>query len=706
VSISRGSLQTFNRKIKKSLEKIRVVVDFHDPILRACLILLIVVTIILFLFYSYRQSKTGNIFDEANLPAAEKQIWKAMNLYDSNLIQDLADSLENTGDISAVTADYYRGAAAANKGMLTVSEQYLKKATANSQPEAADLRVYLKSRALLSRILASESDYEGALNEALPTLAMIDSLGNKDYGDITQLHIVIGESQQHLHMPVEAAASFDKAYALLLEWMKSDITGKDMPRIILRLDNIATSYIHTSEYAKAKIWLDREDSALAIYNTLPGVVEKQADFLRGTIQLDLAVMCQQLGQDDEAVSHYNEHLKTIFSDRNVALINATDYLMLTGRYGEAADNYICLDKVLAKRSLDLSLDNIGTYLLPKMRANILAGRKDSAIAVGMMIAENYDSALSRQKQDATAELATVYDTQGKEHQIAEQEMNLSRVRVTSLVVAIIALIVFFVVIDIFRHRSAKRLAKVNAAKERMEGELSIARDIQMSMVPSAFPEVEGLDMYASMTPAKEVGGDLYSYLQKGDMLYFCVGDVSGKGVPASLFMAQATRLFQMLASQNMQPAEMATRMNGELTEDNEQGMFVTMFIGLLNLKTGHLDFCNAGHNAPVIGGGESGGEFLDMLSNAPIGLWPGLEYEGEEIDSIKGRPLFVYTDGLNEAENWQQEQLGDERLLEILRATQFENVRQVIDNLSDAVELHRSGAEPNDDLTMMCIKLG
>ncbi len=680
-------------------------VVFSRKIKKIWVWVLMVVASILFLFYINRQNKTGNIFDEANLPAAEKQIWKAMDVYDSNLILALADSLEKTGDISAVTANYYRGAAAANKGMLTVSEEYLKKATANTQPEAADLRAYLKSKALLSRILSSESDYEGALNEALPTLAVMDSLGNKDYGDITQLYIVIGECQQHLHMPAEAAATFDKAYSLLHEWMESDITGKDMPRIILRLDNIATSYIHTSEYAKAKIWLDREDSAQAIYNIKPDVVEKQADFLKGTIQLDLAAICQQLGREDEAVSHYNEHLNTIFSDRNVARINATDYLMLTGRYGEAADNYIYLDNVFEKRNLDLSLDNIGTYLFPKMRANILAGRKDSAIAVGMKIVECYDSALSRQKQDATAELATVYDTQGKEHQIAEQEMRLSGVRVTALVVAIIALVVFFVIIDLFRHRAAKRLARVNAAKERMEGELSIAREIQMSMVPATFPEVEGIEMYASMTPAKEVGGDLYSYLQKGDILYFCVGDVSGKGVPASLFMAQVTRLFQMLASQNMQPAEMATRMNGELTEDNEQGMFVTMFIGLLNLKTGHLDFCNAGHNAPVIGGGEHGGEFLDMQPNAPIGLWPDLEYEGEEIDSIKGRPLFIYTDGLNEAENWQQEQLGDDRLLEILRATQFENVRQVIDSLSAAVEQHRNGAESNDDLTMMCIKL-
>jgi sigma-B regulation protein RsbU (phosphoserine phosphatase) len=134
-------------------------------------------------------------------------------------------------------------------------------------------------------------------------------------------------------------------------------------------------------------------------------------------------------------------------------------------------------------------------------------------------------------------------------------------------------------------------------------------------------------------------------------------------------------------------------------------MFVTMFIGLLNLKTGNLSFCNAGHNPPVLGGGAHDGEFLDIQPNAPLGLWPGLEYEGEEIDSIKERPLFIYTDGLNEAENIQQEQLGDERLLEILRATHFENARQVISTLTAAVELHRNGAEPNDDLTMMCIKL-
>ena len=290
---------------------------------------------------------------------------------------------------------------------------------------------------------------------------------------------------------------------------------------------------------------------------------------------------------------------------------------------------------------------------------------------------------------------------------AERERMASERRQLFFVFAIVVLILLGIVLfGLYRYRSTKRMSKLRAAQERIENELKIARDIQMSMVPSTFPEREDLDMYASMTPAKEVGGDLYGYVLEDDKLYFALGDVSGKGVPASLFMAQATRLFMTLAKQGMMPAEICTRMNDALSgNDNESGMFVTFFLGLVDLTTGHLDFCNAGHNPPIIGGGENHGDFLHIQSNAPIGLWPGLEYEGEEIDSIKGRPLFIYTDGLNEAENMAQEQFGDDRLLAILRNTRFANARQVIETLADEVSCHRNGAEPNDDLTMMCLCL-
>ena len=251
----------------------------------------------------------------------------------------------------------------------------------------------------------------------------------------------------------------------------------------------------------------------------------------------------------------------------------------------------------------------------------------------------------------------------------------------------------------------EQLEQTTAAKERIESELRIARDIQMSMVPSVFPEHKGLDIYASMTPAKEVGGDLYDDLLEDDTLYFCVGDVSGKGVPASLFMAQTTRLFRSLAKEHLMPAVIATRLNDELTEKNDNGMFVTMFIGQIDLTTGHLYYCNAGHNPPVIGDKEQHGSFLQMETNAPIGLWPGLEFIGEEIESIKGCPLLIYTDGLNEAEDTLQEQFGDDHLLDILHNIEFKNARQVVEMLKEEVIRHRNGAEANDDLTIMCIRI-
>ena len=255
-------------------------------------------------------------------------------------------------------------------------------------------------------------------------------------------------------------------------------------------------------------------------------------------------------------------------------------------------------------------------------------------------------------------------------------------------------------------RYIEELKLTTAQKASIESELNVASNIQMSMLPSVFPNREGLDMYASTAPAKEVGGDLYGYVVRDQMLYFTVGDVSGKGVPASLFMAQATRLFQTMADQGMLPAEICTRMNKVLGgDDNVNGMFVTMFVGMLNMDTGHLHFCNAGHNPPVIGGGSNHGDFMQMESNAPIGLWPDLQYVGEEIDSVKGRPLFIYTDGLSEAEDPKLHQFGDERLLDILRNTHFDTAQQVIESLKAEVERHRNGAEPNDDLTMLCLRV-
>ncbi|MBQ9229592.1 MAG: SpoIIE family protein phosphatase [Prevotella sp.] len=354
------------------------------------------------------------------------------------------------------------------------------------------------------------------------------------------------------------------------------------------------------------------------------------------------------------------------------------------------------------------------------RADILMalGRYKEAAEYYLKMYQINDSVNAQDTKQQLNEMNTLFKVDELK---MEQERAQFRNTLTIVGLIVLALIIF----SIFRYIAAKRLKvaheklqttheelltaydqleETTTAKERIESDLRIARNIQMGMVPHTFPNRPDLDVYASMTPAKEVGGDLYGYLLTDNKLYFCLGDVSGKGVPASLFMAQATRLFRTLAAQGLMPDKICTQINEALSgEDNETSMFVTMFLGLVDLETGHLDFCNAGHNPPVIIGEKA--EFVEMLPNAPIGLWPGLEYEGEEIADISGKPFFVYSDGLNEAENRQQEQFTDERLLELLETTPFESGQQTIEMLTEQVQQHRDGAEPNDDLTMLCVKV-
>ena len=314
-----------------------------------------------------------------------------------------------------------------------------------------------------------------------------------------------------------------------------------------------------------------------------------------------------------------------------------------------------------------------------------------------------------QMNEFDTELSITYaENEAKEQELAkESTMLIAGGIIAALVIA------FLVIYGIRRNKHMKTLKVANTklqeaydqleettkAKERIESELRIAREIQKRMLPRVFPRRRDVDLYAMMTPAKEVGGDLYGYALIDDLLYFCVGDVSGKGIPAALYMAEVTRMFRTLVDGRLSPDTIATRMNHALAEDNEQGMFVTMFIGLIDLKTGHMEFCNAGHNPPLLDG-----EYMKVESNAPIGLWPELNYAGEEVSDMHGRTLFVYTDGINEAENSQEEQFGDERLQALLKQD-LGDARQTSETIHQAVADFVGDAEPSDDLTKLCIKM-
>lgn len=638
---------------------------------------------------------------------------------DYDYLRAVTDSFEMVGDLSPLDANRWRGTSYYRQGHYNMAEVCYRKAMECKVENQTDQQSYNKCARRLSELLLIKGDYEGSLRVAIPAVKKMDESGIGSDIDYAIMLNNIGCCQLNLGQDKEANESFLRAREHYANRWQSDTTSRGFQEAVIGTVYTSMAYINTRRYEESIYWIDRTEMLLNNYRTRSDARVEYFDEYQGRIEIMRAVAQQGLGKSNEASKAYEAFLKTDYSKTDAGRINANDYLVAASRYQEAADNYRCLDKMMADAGLEMSLDNIQLYMLPKYMANAEAGRGDSARVAARRILLNLDEAITGQKNSAMAELATIYDTQGKETEIARQQVEMSKQRLMATAIAMILVFTFFIIYTLHKRNSTHKLAaaheelqkaydrleETTTAKERIESELRIARDIQMSMVPNVSPDRDGLDLYATMTPAKEVGGDLYGYLLIGDDLYFCVGDVSGKGVPASLFMAQATRLFRTLAAQKMMPAEIATRMNDALTENNERGMFVTMFLGLVNLESGRLDFCNAGHNPPVIYDQVKLGSFIEMESNAPIGLWPDLEYVGESIENIKGKPLFVYTDGLNEAENPNQEQFGDERMLEFLHHAHFRDAEELVETLKAEVERFRDGADPNDDMTMLCLKV-
>ena len=611
---------------------------------------------------------------------AVEMIDAASKAKDFERLQTLSDSLEKAGKLTKGESNYWRGYANYQMGQRELAEYYWQEAirvTENStDPE--DLVYYAKSASYLTSQLCRYAEYASALHTAVPIINRLEKIQCDTTSDYTNLLIFAGVSKTF----------FDK----------EDSTAYEM-----------------KGYEQGLFWTNRLQKLLQEYKVQFPDDEAYIDKQWARCKLFLALSLEGSGRHEEAETAFGEFQQTDFSHTMEGLTNSSDYFFMAGRWEEAVAGYRTIMEYLQEELNVYSLDNIQRYLLKKYRAQQMLGQKDSVNQTARQICEVLDSAIINNRHLDASELHSIHV---RDMEIVEAEARSARQRQIYTIVVVVLLLIAFSLYNVFRYRADKKLRKAHddlktaydqleeatTVKERMESELRIARDIQMSMVPSTFALYPGLDMFASMTPAREVGGDLYGYLLREDKLYFVVGDVSGKGVPASLFMAQATRLFQTLAKQGMTPAEICTRINDALSgADNEGSMFVTMFLGLADLKTGHLSFCNAGHNPPILGDGNQGGDFIEMFPNPPIGVLPGLEFKGEEIESIKSRPLFIYTDGLNEAENPAHEQFGDQRLLQFIRSSRYESARQVILDIAADVEKHRDGAEPNDDLTMMCL---
>jgi sigma-B regulation protein RsbU (phosphoserine phosphatase) len=257
--------------------------------------------------------------------------------------------------------------------------------------------------------------------------------------------------------------------------------------------------------------------------------------------------------------------------------------------------------------------------------------------------------------------------------------------------------------------SNQRLAAAQVESERLRRELEVATEIQMGMLPRPLPSNPGRDrfsIHATLRPAREVGGDFYDFFfLDDDRLCFCVGDVSGKGMPAALFMAISKTLLRSIARNDPSPSSIVRRLNDTLSDGNETCMFVTVFLAVLHLDSRVLTYTSAGHNPPYLRRADRSIVALDARHGPVVGVMEEIAYGEDELPLAEGDLLLLYTDGVTEATNRDEDLFSDGRLVEVLSGGELSSVQDTVKLVSDAVEAYELGTPQSDDVTILALSL-
>ena len=455
---------------------------------------------------------------------ADSLINIAYETKDYQRIAMLADSLKETGGLSEGKAYYWLGYASDRTHKKRLAELYWTKGMAAmddaNTPE--DLEVYAAIASRLTGLKCTWGEYEAGLKVAIPALEHLKKHDASMTSDYINLLIYQGCCQSRFGLSEEATnKSLEEAYQAHLDNMEKNPNAIAYRDAFVGVINICYNFLEIHDYKKAMYWIDRYDKLLEAYDKLPDARPDYADKQRARYFVYRATALEGVGRKAEAAKVYEDFLDTSYSLTAEGLILGSDYLRQAGLWNDAADNLRSTERLIREYGVDYSLQTIQEWMLKKFYVNMMADRVDTARAVSVQIVEHLDSAITKQRrQDAIEEEAV----RQKEAEMTAEKEQMERQQWWTRLAVMAALILALVIYIFVRNRMAARLKKAHEAlkvaydqleettaiKERMESELRIARNIQMSMVPSVFPDIKGLDMYASMTPAKEVGGDLYT----------------------------------------------------------------------------------------------------------------------------------------------------------------------------------------------------
>ena len=606
-------------------------------------------------------------------PEADKQLEAARRARDYKHLSLLADSLNNAGLISDAKVFYWRGYAAERQRQQRIADFYWNRAieSAVKSDDAEEIEYYAKSASRLANLLMTRGDYEGTVKMAVPVARRLQALGCDSTSDYVNLLIYIGCCQLGLGLSGDTINDhFLQAYKKHtqdIEVKHSDEAYKDAFAGII---NIVHAFNVTKHYEDALKWNERYGKFITEYEQRQDATADYIDKQWARYNIYQAIALAGLDRQEEAEKAYGDYLKTEYSKTPEGDIIGNDYLEPQGRWKEVAANYESLDKMVDEYNAKYSLENLEKAVLKKYRANLLAGRRDTAMAVSMQISEMLDSAIARSRRTDAEELKIIRE---KELELVAQRDDLAQQRVYGIYTifgVIIALLIAYIFYHFYvRHRMRKAHEKLqadythveftSAEKERVDTELRLAHNIFISDEPQPFPAIDGVTFYSTPIPAENTSCDFYDYCQVGGRLYLCVASTHGIQVKAAHAASMVRSQFRSMARLESSPERIITAINDTMAAGDHAP--VKLFIGVLDPATGNLAYCNAGHPSPVIATDEI--RQLAGEEQTAVGVDSGKTFPLEQTVIAPSSLLFFFTDALIDIRDAKKKAFSEKRVL-------------------------------------------
>lgn len=655
-----------------------------------------------------------------------KQSDKARQLIDAaykakdyaQLIQ-LADSLEQIGELPQADAYYWRGYASDRLKQKRMAEFYWKTSlqAAGDVTDKQAAATYAKSASRLANLLCVRGDYDGTLKIALPAVERLQALGCDSTSDYVNLLIYIGCCQSTVgdQSGADTEDGFQLAYKKHLENIERDHSEDAYKNAIAGLINMAYYCNVTENYSNAIDWIDQFGKLLSQYEQRPDANTAYIDKQLARFDIYKAIALEGLGKKEDAAQVYDSFLTTGFSKTPEGRINANDYLIAAGRWDEAADNYRSLNELLGQQQTSMTIDDIQNLLLKKYRANVLAGRKDTALAVSQMVCDSLEKAISQAAKTEKEELSTIA---ARSEQFAQQQEASQRKHQLALMgltlLAFLLIIGYAVWCRLAVRRRKNEYDQLQAAYTELEESTSekasaataqrIASDIKLAITPQSLPVHRAIKTYASQTNIKDTTGNLYDLLIRDDKLYLMQADAKSNNVRSSVLMALARAQFRTASALETAPDRIVAVVNEALAATDGSGNEVMLFVGVLDLATGNLQYCNAGHTSPLVVTPEV--SLLPAGLNPPVGLEASASYEAQEITLPAGALIMLYNDGVVLMENAEGKPFGERRLLgDALQASKLDPAPEpFVSYIVNSVKTYMGDAEPVDNVAMVAIR--